>query len=71
MEPEVILLTRYMASWGWFILAILFFLQGIEFLRSDELAWMGGMFGVMLICMLMSMTRKTDIEKLERIHGSV
>lgn len=61
VSEETILITRYISSWGWHLIAVMFLIQVVNFLLIDRYVWAISMGGVMFIAELMAMVRKREV----------
>ena len=65
MENDTILLTRYIASWGWHLIGIIFLSKAISFFIIKNIWLFLSMIGVFLFCEIMANTRQKEMEDIE------
>lgn len=64
MNEETIILTRYIAAWGWHIIGIMFFIQAVTFLIENNYIWMIGFVGVTIFSEIFAYIRKSEVERM-------
>lgn len=62
METDMVLLTRYIAVWGWHMTAVFFLGLGLLFYTRGEIVMFMGCLIVLVICEAISYIRKRDLE---------
>ena len=65
ITEDVSLISKVISVWGWHILAFMFFLKSIGFLVTQRYMWFFGLIGVFVICEVISITRKKEVETYE------
>jgi len=68
MEDEIFkpsmdttLITRFISSWGWHLISVMFLLKAISFFILKDVFWFFVMIGVMILCEIISFWRKGEI----------
>ena len=65
IEEQTKIITDTISVWGWHLLAFMFFLKSIGFLVTQRYMWFFGLIGVFVICEVISITRKKEVETYE------
>lgn len=65
MKNDTLIITQYIAVWGWHIIGVMFFLKAISFYFVKEVPLTLSMLLVFMFCEYMAYKRNNEMRELE------